>query len=204
MDGSTTLIPIVRHKSLPLPVEFVVISSIEPSLMPETAPSPVPSRKPDMAWTTFALICFVVFCPLILLSYNVVYTEGEVMQALFTMLIGVVGLMAFVALYRRSLAATLILVLGGALLIWQSSQARKWAMIHEDITSLIGQAKKTKEQTGAYPASIESFAFAHPFVKQHIHGYTGNADTFRVAYFMNDPGITYTYSSSDGFFYYPD
>ena len=77
-------------------------------------------------------------------------------------------------------------------------------MIHEDITSLIAQANKTRKTTGSFPPSIDSFTFSHPFVKSHIYSYAASADAFSVTYFMNDPGVTYSYSPGDGFFYYPD
>jgi len=42
-------------------------------------------------------------------------------------------------------------------------------------------------------------------VKSHIYDLVSDeTNGFRITYFMNDPGITYWYSSRSGFGYYPD
>ena len=95
-------------------------------------------------------------------------------------------------------------VVGGALLVWQSYQIRKWVMIHEDVIGIIHHVEEIKRQTGVYPKTIDGYCFANRGVKNHVQGYGVNGSGFRLSYFMNDSGITYWYDSTGGFGYYPD
>jgi hypothetical protein len=140
-----------------------------------------------------------------LLRYNVLYTEGEVMQALFTLLVFLVAGCTLIGFYRRSIALWCVTMLGGGLLLWQAYQNRKWAMIHEDIVAIVQFAEESKSRTGHYPAGLNGYTFKHARVKSHIYDLVSDeTNGFRITYFMNDPGITYWYSSRTGFGYYPD
>lgn len=140
-----------------------------------------------------------------LLRYNVLYTEGEVMQGLFTLLVGLVAGCILIGFYRRKIAVWCLTLLGGSLLVWQAYQTRKWAVIHEEIVAIVRFSNDAKSKTGNYPASLQGYTFRSARVKSHIYGF-GLEETggFRITYFMNDPGITYWYSSASGFGYYPD
>lgn len=140
-----------------------------------------------------------------LLRFNVLYTEGEVMQGLFTLLVGLVAACVLLGFHRRRTAMWCVTLLGGSLLLWQAYQTRKWAVIHEDIVAIVRFAEDSKSKTGHYPASLEGYVFKSPGVKAHIYE-VGADETngFRITYFMNNPGITYWYSSKMGFGYYPD
>jgi hypothetical protein len=147
---------------------------------------------------------------LYLLSYSVLYTEGEVMQGLFRLLVCLVAGAVLVGFRRRKMAARCITLLGGSLLLWQGYQIRKWAMIHEDIVGVIRFAEDEKK-TGQYPLTLDGYKFKREFVKSHIHGVGSHdfrpgdeGDGFWVMYFMNDSSITYWYSVKTGFGYYPD
>jgi hypothetical protein len=147
----------------------------------------------------------VVVGSLSLLRYNVIYTEGEVMQGLFTLLVSLVAACVLIGLHRRRTAIWCVTLLGGVLLLWQAYQTRKWAVIHEDIVAIVRFAEDSKSKTGQYPASLDGYAFKSPQVRTHILGLRSDETTgFRIIYFMNDPGITYWYSSKTGFGYYPD
>jgi hypothetical protein len=126
-------------------------------------------------------------------------------QGLFTLLVGLVAGSVLVGFYRRSVALWCITLLGGSLLLWQTYQTRKWTVIHEDIVSVVRFAEETKRDTGQYPQTLDAYAFKNVRVKAHIYE-VGSDETngFHITYFMNDPGITYWYSSKTGFGYYPD
>lgn len=150
-------------------------------------------------------IASVVAGSLWLLSYNVIYTEGEVMHGLFTLLVGLVAASVLIGFHRRRTATWCVILFGGSLLLWQTYQTRKWAMIHEDIVAIVQFAEKSKSMTGHYPAGFEGYVFKNPQVRKHIYGFgPDETDGLRVIYFMNDPSITYWYSSKTGFDYYPD
>jgi hypothetical protein len=81
----------------------------------------------------------------------------------------------------------------------------KWTVIHEDIIAIVRFAEDVKRDTGHYPQSLDGYTFKTARVKSHIYGFgPDEVDGFRLIYFMNDPGITYWYSSKAGFGYYPD
>lgn len=147
----------------------------------------------------------VILGSLYFLSYNVLYTEGEVMQGLFTLLVGVVAACLLLGFRCRRTAMWCVTLLGGSLLLWQTYQTRKWAVIHEEIVEIVRFAEDSKSKTGHYPTGLEGYTFKNPRVKTHIDGVRSDeTNGFRISYFMNDPGITYWYSSKTGFGYYPD
>jgi hypothetical protein len=159
----------------------------------------------DVSWPMLLTIGAVVVGSLWLLRYNVLYTEGEVMQGLFTMLVGLVAACVLIGFHRRRTAMWCVMLFGGSLLLWQAYQTRKWAMIHEDIVAIVRFAEDSKSKTGHYPASLEGYIFKNPEVKSHIHGIGADeTNGFRIIYFMNASGISYWYSSKTGFGYYPD
>lgn len=159
----------------------------------------------DVSWLMLLSIGFVIVGALWLLHYNVLYTEGEVMQGFFTLLVGLVAACVLIGFHCRRTAVWCITLLGGSLLLWQAYQTRKWAVIHEDIVAIVRFAEETKSKTGSYPTTLEGYTFQNPRVRAHIHGFGADeTNGFGITYFMNDPGITYWYSSKTGFGYYPD
>jgi hypothetical protein len=169
------------------------------------APNQKDRSLQDVSWPLLLTVGAVIVGSLYFVSYNVVYTEGEVMQGLFTLLIGAVAACILIGFHRRRTAVWCVTLLGGSLLLWQTYQARKWAVIHEDIVQIARFAENSKSTTGHYPTNLEGYIFKNPRVKTHICGF-GSDETngFRITYFMNSPGITYWYSSKAGFGYYPD
>lgn len=160
----------------------------------------------QISWTILILLEIVIFLPLYFLSYNVIYTEGEVMQGLFLILIFIfAGVSMLLALYSRRVAVFVMLGGGGMLLLWQSYQLRKWAMIQEEAVGIVRYAEKVAAATGGYPDSLKDHKFRHPDLRHHFErGYTTDHVNFRLAYFINEPGIGYWYESNGGFNYYPD
>ncbi|MBK8094405.1 MAG: hypothetical protein IPK32_21185 [Verrucomicrobiaceae bacterium] len=171
--------------------------------MPEK-PDPHPNPKSDASWLSFLTVAIAILLPSYFLGYNVVFTEGEVMQGLYYLVLILVLCTTLSAFYRRDVGIISVAIMGGLLLTWQTSQSRKWAMIHEDVTAIITAAMKQHKETGAYPKSINDLKFTNSFVRAHIHDFTSDSSGFRINYFINQPGITYSYSSIDGFWYYPD
>jgi hypothetical protein len=187
--------------------------------MPTNDPNPSPAEAQSVdvetprksgcvhgvSWALLLTTASIFVVTLSVLQYNVLYTEGEVMQAVFTLLVGMVAACVLFGFGSRTVAMWCVTLLGGSLLIWQAYQTREWAMLHEDIVAIVRFAEDTRTRTGQYPSSLEGYVFKHPATRQHIYG-LGPDEThgFRISYFMNDPGITYWYSSKTGFGYYPD
>jgi hypothetical protein len=159
----------------------------------------------DVSWLMLLSVGAVVVGSLWLLSYNVLYTEGEVMQGLFKLLVGLVGFCVLIGFRCRRTAIWCVSLLGGSLLLWQAYQTRKWAVIHEDIVAIVQFAEGSKSKSGHYPADLDGYVFKSPRVRKHIYGVESDeTNGFRIIYFMNNPGITYWYSSKTGYGYYPD
>jgi len=91
----------------------------------------------DVSWPLLLSVGAVVVGSLWLLRYNVLYTEGEVMQSLFTLFVGLVAACVLLGFHRRRTATWCVTLLGGSLLLWQAYQTRKWAVIHEDIVDIV-------------------------------------------------------------------
>ena len=150
-------------------------------------------------------IATVMVSALQLISYNVIYTEGEVIQGLFSILVFVIAGFVLIGFYRRKIAVWCITLFGGSLLVWQAYQLRNWAMLHEEVVAIIQFAEDSKSKTGNYPGDLAGYSFKHEWVKPHILSPdTNESGGFRITYFMNNTGITYWYSSKTGFGYYPD
>jgi hypothetical protein len=163
------------------------------------------SKTRDISWSMLLTVAIVIVGSTHLLSHNVLYTDGEVMQRLFPLLVIQAAGSVLLGFYRRRIAIWCVTLLGGIPLLWQTYQSRKWAVIHEDIVGIVRFVEDARTRTGHYPNSLDGYAFKNGWVKSHIYRFgPQDAEEFRLTYFMNDPGISYWYSSKTGFGYYPD
>jgi hypothetical protein len=138
------------------------------------------------------------------LAHSVLYTEGEVMQALYWFLLGLNVPFLLLALWKPRPGIWGILILGGLLLPWQAHENRQWAQIHEEIFGVIRYVDAEKISTGTYPADLGSYTFKRKWVEPHVMDYRVDEETYRLTYFMDHTGISYWYHSETGFGYYPD
>lgn len=112
--------------------------------------------KSDISWLMLLVLMIVVIGTLWLQSYTVLYTEGEVVQGLFQVLVFLTPICGLLGFYRRRLAAWVILVGGGALVLCQAYQIRKWAIIHEEIIGIVHYAHAEKMKSGHYPTNLDA------------------------------------------------
>jgi hypothetical protein len=158
-----------------------------------------------ISWPMLLVMTAVFVAALALLLHNVLFTEGEVMQGLFVILIGKLVVCPFIGFFNRNAAFWCVVGIGGSLLLWQSYQNRKWAIIHEEIISIVRYAEEIKEKTGDYPPNLDGYSFKVASVKPHVRSFCINeTNELYISYFMNNTGISYWYSSKTGFGYYPD
>ena len=137
------------------------------------------------------------------LIHNTLYTEGEVMQGLYRVLVYAnIPIMA-VALWRPRVGVWCALGLGALLLPWQASENRKWALIHEEVIAIIDHVEAAKESDGVYPATLDDYEYRRSWIRGHLH-YGASGGSYRLDYFMDDPGTGYWYEPKGGFDYYPD
>jgi len=138
-----------------------------------------------------------------LLAYNTIYTEGEVMQGLYWILVWANLPLLLLAIWKPRGGLWSAFALGALLIPWQAYQSRKWAQIHEEVISLIRYVTDQKRVLGEYPPTIEGYEFSRPWVSGHV-SYGTSDESYRFTYFMNNPGTSYWYDSDSGFDYYPD
>ncbi|RYD72780.1 MAG: hypothetical protein EOP84_22580 [Verrucomicrobiaceae bacterium] len=159
----------------------------------------------DISWPMLLSIAAVVVGSLYLLSYSVFYTQSELVQGFFALIVCMAGGSVFLGFYQRRMAVWCVTLIGGSLLLWQTYQTRKWAVIHEDVVSIVRFIEEKKRETGHYPASLDHYTFKRETVKSHIYGLMpDDNDGVRLLYFMNDASVMYWYSTKTGFGYYPD
>ncbi len=157
-----------------------------------------------ISWGLFFAVIGLVTAAGGLLARNVYYTEGEVMQAVYRVAVGFAALLSILAGIRhRALGLWLTVVLGGALVLWQALQTRRWGILHEEVVRIVRHAGEHRASAGSYPENLEGYRFLHPGCGRQIR-YSGGGESFRLDYFLNDPGITYWYDSRSRFGYYPD
>ena len=87
-----------------------------------STPTQQTKDKTDVSWPLLLGLATVIVGSLSLLCHNVIYTEGEVMQGLFGLLVCLTAGLVLAGFYRRKIAAWLIVMLGGSLLLWQCCQ----------------------------------------------------------------------------------
>jgi hypothetical protein len=137
------------------------------------------------------------------LVYNTLYTYGEVMQALYLLLVWVNLPIVILALWRPRIGMWAAFGLGVLLLPWQAYENRKWAQIHEEVISIIRYVDTQKKTSGEYPKNLDGYKFQRSWIGDQV-SYGTSDGTYRLSYFMNDPGISYWFESASGFGYYPD
>ncbi|MEO1352259.1 MAG: hypothetical protein AAFW84_26230 [Cyanobacteria bacterium J06635_15] len=138
-----------------------------------------------------------------LLAHNVLYTEGEIVQGLYWIMVSLNVPLILMAMWKPKWGLWGGMILAALLLPWQTAENRKWAQIHEEVIEIIRFVETTQETAGEYPDSLAGYDFQQPWVAKHI-AYTVEEEGYYLSYFMDDDSISYWYESTDGFGYYPD
>lgn len=152
----------------------------------------------------FAVLLVLLFASLeILLAANVLYTEGEVMQAFYSFLLFLNIPIFAAAIAKPQWGAWAAVGLAVVLLPWQVFQNRRLVQLQEDVTLVIRHVDEQKSLTGKLPDNLSGYQFRHGWTKDHVRYHKKDRE-YRIDYFLNDPGIGYWYTSEGGFDYYPD
>lgn len=150
-----------------------------------------------------ALLVLVLASTEAMLAHNTLYTEGEVIQGLYWLFVGANVPILVVALWRPRIGLWSAVALGALLLPWQAFENRKWAQIQEEVIAIIRHVESSRQTAGYYPSALDDYSFQRPWVLAHV-SYGGADDTYRISYFMDNPGISYWYDPDGGFGYHPD
>ena len=138
-----------------------------------------------------------------LLAHNTLYTEGEVMQVRYWLLVGANIPILICALWKPRIGLWAAVALGALLLPWQAAENRKWAVIHEEILAIVNYIDSQKEAEGGYPPTLDDYEYQRPWIRERV-SYGVSDGAYRLSYYMDDPGISYWYDPEGGFGYYPD
>ena len=138
-----------------------------------------------------------------LLAHNVLYTEGEIIQGLYWILVWFNLPLLAIALWKPRLGLWGGLTLAALLLPWQTSANRKVAQIHEEVIHIIRFVESKQETNGDYPVTLADYEYRRDWVERHI-AYEAEDGAYQLTYFANDNSISYWYTPESGFDYYPD
>jgi hypothetical protein len=166
-------------------------------------PQSPPASGAVIPWPLLLALAGVILGTACLMARNTIYTQGEVMEGFYRLSIGVVAAMLLLGFLNRNLTAWMILCSGGALILWQANQTRRWGMLHEEVLGIVAHANGEKAKKGAYPDGLVGYSFQHPEFRDHI-GYMMQEGKLYIGYHLNGPGISYWYREDSGFGYYPD
>lgn len=133
-------------------------------------------------------------------------TQGEVMQALLGALMW--SNAAWVILLVWSPRAALVGLLATALMIvpYQVALLARLTRLNTEIAKLVDARLRLRAEGSSLPPTLDDYTFSDPELKQFIYDYgveEGGKD-FYISYFVVQPGITHSFSSKTGWFYYPD
>jgi hypothetical protein len=133
-------------------------------------------------------------------------TQGEVMQAaLFVVLCG--NLLCVPWLWRSPRVALIGLLVVGLLIIpYQVFLLDRLVRLNNEMIRLVDSRLRLRAEGKAIPATLDDFKFSDPKLRKFVWRYGVNDDCheFWLEYFVVQPGITHSYSSDRGWFYYPD
>lgn len=160
-------------------------------------------EKAAPSWPLLIALSTVITGTAALMEYNTVYTEGAMMQFLYRVAVAGVAALLLLGFADRTVAAWLTLLCGGALVLWQANQSRRWTVLHEEVTSIVAYANAEKEETGRMPPDLSAYRFRHEKLQKRIR-YSFHEGKLFLSYYLNDRGTSYWYHEDSGFSYNPD
>ncbi len=133
-------------------------------------------------------------------------TQGEVMQALLLMLLGAnaLGVGLFWWFPRAALAG--LLASGLLILPYQVALLDRLTRLNTEMTRLVDSRMRLRAEGKPVPANLDDYQFSDPRLRRFVYRYIVEDDgrDFSLHYFVVQPGITHSFNSKTGWFYYPD
>lgn len=99
-----------------------------------------------------------------------------------------------------------LLITALAIVPYQVSLLARLTRLNTEIMQLVDSRLRQRAEGKLIPPTLDDYKFSDPDVKRFIYGYgveEGGRD-FSISYFVVQPGITHSFSSKTGWFYYPD
>ena len=100
------------------------------------------------------------------------------------------------AIGSRKVALALALLLGLAIVPYQLVLVRRHSLVRAEAAQIVTYAYETKVSTGAYPASLDGYAFNRPATRKYIQGYHvgEHYGGFQVMYRVGTESTSHWYS----------
>jgi hypothetical protein len=133
-------------------------------------------------------------------------TQGEVMQGLLKLLLwaNVIWVGLFWWFPRAALAG--LLAMGLLILPYQVALLDRLARLNTEMMRLVDSRLRLQAEGKPIPLNLDDYKFADPRLRRFVYRYIveENGRDFSLHYFVVQPGITHSFSSKTGWFYYPD
>lgn len=133
-------------------------------------------------------------------------TQGEVKQAMLWALFWLNVVWIGVGVWSPRVALIGLLVTALMIVPYQVFLLDRMTRLNSEMMQLVDARLRLRAEGKPIPSTLDDFKFSYPDVKRFIHGYGVSEDgkDFSISYFVVQPGITHSYSSKTGWFYYPD
>jgi hypothetical protein len=133
-------------------------------------------------------------------------TQGEVIQGLLWMLLwlNVVWMALFWWFPRLALGG--LFAMGLLIMPYQVLLLDRLTRLNAEITRLVDSRLRLRTEGQPVPSTLDDYKFSDPQLRRFIgsYGVDENGRDFYISFFVVDPGISHSYNSKTGWFYYPD
>ncbi|MEM9799414.1 MAG: hypothetical protein AAGA20_03745 [Planctomycetota bacterium] len=135
------------------------------------------------------------------------HTLGEVDQigVWFAVVAGNVFALALAVFSARAATIAAILV-GVAIVPYHVGLIRRHSLVRHEASRIVAFAYEAKAETGAFPESLDGYAYERPGVARYVQHYRADEEVggFCVMYFVGTPTTSHWYTPKGGWQYYPD
>lgn len=133
-------------------------------------------------------------------------TQGEVMQGLLQLLLWINAIWVGMFWWFPRAALAGLLAIGLLILPYQVALLDRLARLNTEMMRLTDSRLRLRSEGKPIPLSLDDYEFADPRLRRFVYSYKVEEEgrDFSLHYFVVQPGITHSYSSKTGWFYYPD
>lgn len=133
-------------------------------------------------------------------------TQGEVMQGLLKLLLWANALWVGMFWWYPRVALAGLLAIGFLILPYQVALLDRLTRLNTEMTRLVDSRLRLRAEGKSIPLSLDDYKFIDPRLRRYVYSYEVEDDRreFSLHYFVVQPGITHSFRSKTGWFYYPD
>lgn len=144
----------------------------------------------------------------VLCAYLAYETIGEIVSALYFIVLAINLVFIVVAIRYRAAAALGAVVLGLAIIPYQLVLGYRLLRVQAEAASIVAYVYEYKLDTGEYPSDLTDYVFEDPATREYVQDYWADDSPdwggFRLSYRIGTESTSHTYSPQNGWGYYPD